>query len=511
MMTSKENMTEQWKFHACVGYTLVILCVGLPVWWSSTTVDRANLPYDEISDLPDPQFTMSILMVSKDADGRHSIGPKLQGALSKSKLVEVSFRSRVRTSQENEAYTNSKSIDSLESRLRELHPSLPSTVLFEAPSKFFADDKIIVLGKGRMIFFKEDSSDAFLVKSINEVIGLDLIDNIGTAIIKPAEDRNPDWTLRRPTASPSFDVLFSLMIPEPDQFKPNWNIEKSIELYFQPMLDSISELYDVSLKSQVLYLTSLNLKPSRQSNGQFFVSQKELGLAVNTGSQFSSHVSSRQTLNFIVYIPSSKNSPLHVQDNEGKVAPTNAFLVPRWGGVLIHNTNQTELNMKQIMSVFGSHFKSLIGLNHYETSLVTRNGKEFISALEKDFLIRLGCAENLAVSKMTLQSLSHLLTKISNIVINDEVSQQVYSAVDNYKKALTHAEKGDMKEAFEHSKLSVISSEKAFFDDRLLALLYFPEDQKYAIYIPLFLPISISYFGSLWTFLMALRSNYFHR
>lgn len=50
-----------------------------------------------------------------------------------------------------------------------------------------------------------------------------------------------------------------------------------------------------------------------------------------------------------------------------------------------------------------------------------------------------------------------------------------------------------MASCFEHSKMSFTSSEEVFFDNSLLALLYFPEDQKYAIYVPLFLPILFSF------------------
>ena len=81
-------------------------------------------------------------------------------------------------------------------------------------------------------------------------------------------------------------------------------------------------------------------------------------------------------------------------------------------------------------------------------------------------------------------------------VINEEVSQQVYLAVAYYLTALEHTQKGQIEEAFSRSQTSIISAEKAFFDDTLLALLYFPEDQKYAIYIPLFLLVFISFAGS---------------
>merc|ERR1712029_323127 len=118
-----------------------------------------------------------------------------------------------------------------------------------------------------------------------------------------------------------------------------------------------------------------------------------------------------------------------------------------------------------------------------------------------------GCVENLAVSKLTMQSLSHLLTQISNIVIKEEVSQQVYLAVAFYLSALEHTQKGQIEEAFSRSQTSIISAEKAFFDDTLLALLYFPEDQKYAIYIPLFLPVTISFYGSLTMIWSSFRSE----
>ena len=73
---------------------------------------------------------------------------------------------------------------------------------------------------------------------------------------------------------------------------------------------------------------------------------------------------------------------------------------------------------------------------------------EAIAPLERDFLLKLGCVENLAVAKLTMQSLSHLLTQISNIVINEEVSEQVYLAVAYYLTALEHTKRGKIEDAF---------------------------------------------------------------
>ena len=74
-----ETAKDIWKIQACIGYAMVILVIGIPVWFSTTKVYRASLPYEEIENLPDPKISQSILLISQDARNDHSIGPKLQG------------------------------------------------------------------------------------------------------------------------------------------------------------------------------------------------------------------------------------------------------------------------------------------------------------------------------------------------------------------------------------------------------------------------------------------------
>lgn len=71
------------------------------------------------------------------------------------------------------------------------------------------------------------------------------------------------------------------------------------------------------------------------------------------------------------------------------------------------------------------------------------------------------------------------------------VPTQVYRAVASVQSAVTKLSLGHLHAAFQASKEAVTSSERAFFDPSLLHLLYFPDDQKFAIYIPLFLPMAV--------------------
>ena len=67
----------------------------------------------------------------------------------------------------------------------------------------------------------------------------------------------------------------------------------------------------------------------------------------------------------------------------------------------------------------------------------------------------------------------------------------MYRAVDAVYEAALELTSGHLASAFVASREAVTSSERAFFDPSLLHLLYFPDDQKVAIYIPLFLPMAV--------------------
>lgn len=65
------------------------------------------------------------------------------------------------------------------------------------------------------------------------------------------------------------------------------------------------------------------------------------------------------------------------------------------------------------------------------------------------------------------------------------------SAVTSLQAAMAELEAGNLAFALQYSREAILASERAFFDPSLLHLLYFPDDQKFAIYIPLFLPMCV--------------------
>ena len=268
----------------------------------------------------------------------------------------------------------------------------------------------------------------------------------------------------------------------------------------------------LSVKSQILYLTSLGLPSirktiSNEGREEYLISENDLGLAINMESKLVSHVSSRPSFNFIAYIPTISQTPLHIETFDEKLPETNSFLVPRWGGVSIWNLYNTTTRVKStfddvtMMRIVITQLRLLLGLQpeqnqKFENVKYLPRTQNLITLWEKDFMSRLKLEENLVTTRVTLQSLAHLLSKISNIVITQDVAEDVQSAVKSYDKAVNCLGDGKPPQTcFASSKDSFVTAERVFFENSLLALLYFPEDQKYAIYIPLFLPITFSFAG----------------
>jgi phosphatidylinositol glycan class S len=110
---------------------------------------------------------------------------------------------------------------------------------------------------------------------------------------------------------------------------------------------------------------------------------------------------------------------------------------------------------------------------------------------EVDMLVRKRLKKLILTAANTLHSLGQLLDEITNIVVTEEVGDQVERSVAAIKAAIIEASEGKLDFAQSHAIEAFKSSEIAFHHPKNLKQLYFPDDQKYAIYIPLFLPVGI--------------------
>jgi len=80
--------------------------------------------------------------------------------------------------------------------------------------------------------------------------------------------------------------------------------------------------------------------------------------------------------------------------------------------------------------------------------------------------------------RLFFQSLAQLLEEMNNIVITAEVGECIWEAIRSVTAAMEALQRDDLAAAFNASQRAFVKAETAFTDPSLLALLYFPEDQK---------------------------------
>ncbi|KAK6176585.1 hypothetical protein SNE40_014841 [Patella caerulea] len=538
-ISEKEKDTQA---YAALGIGLICIVVGLPLWWKATEVYRVQLPYSDINGLSEIPltYTAEVQVVCFDDVWTKrilEISQLLQDNLSKTTGTEIKANYRLsvreRTTEELDIFKQKGSVPDLPfvddelSKSKLVSGDRNKYYIFLVPKLFKLDYAYI--GKHHNILIRPLNDVTELVKDISGIVKSYVIheDSVEKSILnaKGARSLKPDKeSMRSVRYNPGYDITFTLTVPQPDILDVRWQIEEAVTAYIESMTNKLTEYTSFEIKSQLQYFTTFQSKPKYdESLKEYYYQEQNLPQLINPiESTLGTSSSNNPELNFIVYIPTRDKSPLYIRDKNGNKVKSNAFLSPRWGGVMIYNVPEfnssaalpylVQVDMRQVMEVFVSQIRLLLNVNS-AAQLGSKNvvfepvGVAGINDIEIDVWLRNRCAENLATSINTLQSLAQLLGQISNIVIKDDIGSEVETAVESIKNSQKLLQAGNLVGAFQASKLAIIASEKAFFDPSLLELLYFPEDQKFAIYIPLFLPISIPVIGSIYKAIKHLRGS----
>ncbi|OUM64564.1 hypothetical protein PIROE2DRAFT_51247 [Piromyces sp. E2] len=320
----------------------------------------------------------------------------------------------------------------------------------------------------------------------------------------------------------NYQILYSLFNGNINDYIVNWEIEKAIKSYFGPFFDTLSLISKFDVSSQVQNFATLPLTAkysNSNENAYYYLEAKDLGHFINSAEwNLASPVSTAPPINFILYIPPISQSPLHIHDSKGDKLETNAFLIPRWGGIVIdknRNTTNADANangnknyynysfddLHPVMELFLDQLRSLLGINEIKflptdlprnvRVLYSADSKRGITSWELDQLLRKRTVQNLVNASRTLNSLAKLVGSLPNMVVLDKIQEKVVFALECLENAYKEVNGRNYKQVFLYSKNALIASEEAFFDPTMVSMLYFPDEHKYAVYMPLFLPISV--------------------
>ncbi|EPQ26556.1 uncharacterized protein PFL1_05878 [Pseudozyma flocculosa PF-1] len=217
-------------------------------------------------------------------------------------------------------------------------------------------------------------------------------------------------------------------------------------------------------------------------------------------------------LHFLIYVPSASNRPLQIRDPEtGGASDSNAWLIPQWGGVVILNPSSTEDasnssvhdgpairqipsdQLRQAMELFAQQLEILVGFPRRQGDAPFSQGRE----QRLDALLSKRILENARETVETLAGIVRLVDKIENLGVGEEIRKDVDRAIEVLESLKTHLERRSfdrhthLVEALRLSYTASTLASRAFFSPKMLGLLYFPDEHKYAVYTPLFGPLLV--------------------
>ncbi|KAF9122041.1 hypothetical protein BGW39_010076 [Mortierella sp. 14UC] len=320
--------------------------------------------------------------------------------------------------------------------------------------------------------------------------------------------------------APGYQLTFSLFSGDASNGVREWKMQEAINAYLAPFIKTMSTVSKFTIESQIQHYASLTFTPQLDNGSQeHYLTPDSLPNFINAAEwSLASTVSSLPSLNFLTYIPKPSESPLVIKTAQsGPKSSTNSFLIPRWGGVAILNRNTertkgaqdhpeliTVHELEPVMRVFLTQLRDLLGVTDLSTASSTSFPIVFHKSLneaptmwELDSLLRRRSTENLVDSLATISSLARLVRDTPNMVVLDHIQKEVTEALQDIGRSCEHLSRQEYVEALAASRDGLVKSETAFFDPTMVSMLYFPDEHKYAIYMPLFVPISVPLLMSL--------------
>ncbi|KAI8143817.1 phosphatidylinositol-glycan biosynthesis class S protein [Fennellomyces sp. T-0311] len=493
--------------------------IGLPFWWKTTEVYRANLPFAEIEAWHTGQScnfvfpTTFVIHIPQSVPIGHDRAETLQQRLS----TQFNQRSSCAAFPIHVKYQTWDQ-DKLASQHRNAPIGHYHIIIDTAASSSIAYNVTVGNARTSVVQMDDISNDKVetAVFTLAQMIFGDEYETLGRTACQSDQirDRNDMSSMRALKYSPRYQVTFSLMNKDPSRLLVDWDIQDAVKSYIYPLLRELSMFSNFTVDSQIQHYASLSTKPHYRERegkaGYYYLNPENLPHFINSADwNLASTISSHATINFLLYVP-SPDERLWIHDKQGRPVPGNAFSIPGWGGVVIknppaphtlgndHNFMMDKKRLQPVMRIFVSQLRSLLGIQDFSSVKTHEFDVTFMTApqtgitsLEKDALIRRRTVENIVNAASTLKSLAQLVTEIPNMVVLDHIALQVQESLHALELGCHALQAAEYDTALRHSIHAIELAEEAFFNPTMVSMLYFPDEHKYAIYMPLFVPISV--------------------
>lgn len=511
-------------------YLVLILAVGIPMWLKTTSPTLYSLP-DVKNLMVHSQMIahkVHITVVTTDEnvmneDERKSLRKQLTSNFQKTVSSDGSFsyilewKVRPMVSEEIDSFKKSESLRDVDQKLGEMGSRDTNGRLW---IYLLHDDSLLkgqslVVGHYRMAYLRhQDSEDKSLAENILDTVQYMIEPD--QPIINSLEENEETRAVKKFLIDPEIEVYVNFIFEKPEdgvKFPKSKTFKSIIDLVDHFISKSgVRQLLDINVSTQIVHyaidtdlLSSLSTGTSRR-----LINIKSIPTLLNAIESRIVEPNNRQSYNLHVIIPGSESPETLFVDGSN---PSPLLSSVSRGDFLILN-NSTILDLKnQNLNLTGSFnvpFKMLMRKLVGVDSINPKNGVRadvFFHGWELDHVMRKVAQKQILKTLSSLESVQKLVSKITNIVIQKDVAEKMNSAVEMSHQALNDLASGNLGSAFTLSTKSYQVSERAFFDPSLLELLYFPHDQKFAVYLPLFLPVSLPLLSSLYHIVLFILRN----
>ncbi|EEY21004.1 conserved hypothetical protein [Verticillium alfalfae VaMs.102] len=467
-----------------LSFWAIALCFGVPIWWITTSIYRANLPLSDMLDWADgkacrPVFPLSIAIEASslqdqeaqnllrqtqhalddlnDFSGHHlrlQLAPRSNDAADRQGRQELALTVRLTPGQSTAA-----ALDPNSAVLDVTYPpsAVPSASSSTSPLASYIANEL------RSTYAEEQSIISYLLSTspgASEPRSKALSPDVAESLSKR--------TTRSMRYAPTFHLTFSLFT---NGAVPNaWDIEKAIQDYMQPMLDVLSPIHNFTMDTQVqLYAT-----PGAQAD---VLGKDDLASFINAAEwPLSPSIGGAPTINFVLFVG---NQTVGTEPGSGN---SQSWLIPQWGTVYLQSlppavARVSSADLKQPMLTFAGHLLSLLG--------TPQTGS---LPLRLSTLTRIRSADLLLRASSTLGSLARVSQALPSISIPGSVADGVAKTMRHLE--LACASLGGL-EGLEHARIAEAEAERAFFEKSMVGQLYFPDEHKIAVYLPLLGPVGV--------------------
>ncbi|EXJ95969.1 hypothetical protein A1O1_01094 [Capronia coronata CBS 617.96] len=511
-----------------LSFWAVILLLGFPTWWQTTSIYRADLPLQDMlnwaeglntptsiplhiwvsaPNLPCPDAQRIVRETQQALDDLNEY-PTLH-----QRLYLVNWWS---TGKDNKEEKGTPSTSCGE------NPSSPDLgdpalrVLLEPAKDGFAFELDPVIAKAVVYIPRTDANNVSkrLAENLHELFKEEQVAAALQTVALASHTQNAQAFLRSQPydvvtriekqinraykSSSEFHLTFSLFTA--GGVPSSWDVQDALSKHIQPLVQALSNTSEFDITTQIQLYSSYSpaIQPvTKEGMEGAFLQQKDLTAFVNAAEwPLAPSIGDGPTINFILYVPVQDEIPLKIDGVEGT-----SWLIPQWGGIQITNpplqpdpmTGGMSLPahlagelLRQPFETFSSQLLSLLGVPQ-----ANQSGKLLPLQLRLDAYKRFSTLTLYLKAASSLGSLARLAQRLSNIPIQKHVAELVDDAIGN----LTAAEHAFLESRWDaaliHSRIAYRDSEKAFFDKSMVGQVYFPDEHKVAVYLPLLGPIGV--------------------